>query len=145
MTLLPSAAAVVNRVQKIGPKTIVDAPYGVGIPWHGQALVDGKPWAALSDSILWLPAGTHSIEPGTKGQSTRLVDFNGTLEGVETTGVHKLEITYRSPGHAVAMLDRKSTHVDIDGAPFPVTSIEAPGGYVLLLPRGQHIVTVQTE
>ena len=149
LALLPSAAAVVNRVQTIGNKTVVDAPYGVGIPWRGPALVDGKPWAALSDTVLWLPAGTHSLESGkeagNKPPATRLVDFNGTLEGVETMAANKVEITYRSPGRAIAVLDRKSAKVDVDGAPFPVQSIDAPGGHVLLLPRGQHVVTVLAE
>ncbi len=145
LALLPSAAAVVNRVQTVGAKTVVDAPYGVGIPWRGDALVDGKPWAALSDSVLWLPAGTHSLERGAPPQSTRLVDFNGTLEGVETLSARKLEITYRSPGRAVAVFDRRPLQVQVDHAPVKCESIDAPAGHVLLLPRGQHSVTVQTD
>ena len=145
LALLPSASAVVNRVSMAGAKTIIDAPYGVGIPWHGQALVDGKPWAALSDATLWMPAGTHSVEPGTKTQSTRLIDFNGTLEGTDSQPNHRLEIAYRSSSRAIALLDRRPLHLQTDGAAAELRSIDSPAGHAVLLPRGQHIVTIQTE
>ncbi len=144
MALLPSAAAVVNRFEKIGAKTLIDAPYGVGIPWHGPALVDGKPWAALNDAVLWMPAGTHSVQPGATPAPVRVLDFNGTLEGVESSG-HKTLITYRSSTRAIALLDRNSTRVDVDGAQFCTTAEQTKGGFLLLLPRGQHTVTVTVE
>ncbi len=146
LALLPSAAAVVNREEKIGGKTVIDAPYGVGIPWHGAALVDGRAWPALSDSVLWVPAGVHSVEPhsepANKPQPARLTDFNGTLEDVATLPNHRVEISYNSPSRAVAVLDHNPLRLEIDGA---VSVPFVPLGRSLLLPRGRHIVTVQTE
>jgi hypothetical protein len=141
LQLLPSAAAVVNRVQHIGAKTMIDAPYGVGIPWRGPAAVDGRSWPALSDSTLWLPAGTHSVEKGGKAEAARLLDFNGTLMNAENLPNHRMEITYRSSSRAVALLDHTPLEVEVDGAVSRTNAI----GNALMLPRGQHIVTVRTE
>ena len=140
LPLLPAAAAVVRRVEHVGNKTIVDAPYGVGIPWHGQALVDGKPWPAMNDSVLWMPAGTHSVEVSDKAQGVRLVDLNGVLESVDKESDKALTFTYKSSSRAIAVLDRKITRVSVDG-----TSGDTSGGPALLLPRGEHAVTIQCE
>ena len=141
LALLPSAAAVVNRVERVGQKTVIDAPYGVGIPWHGQALVDGKTWPALSESTLWLPAGTHSVEPGTKSPSAHLLDFNGTLQGAEARSDRRIDISYTSSSRAVALLDRNPLRVEVDGVQVKANV----AGAALLLPRGQHNATIQTE
>src|SRR5204863_270894 len=37
LALLPSAAATVTRIEKLGPKTVVDSVSGVGLPWKGGA------------------------------------------------------------------------------------------------------------
>jgi hypothetical protein len=137
LQLLPSAAAVVKRVQRMGNQTVVDAPYGVGIPWHGPALVDGKPWAALNDATLWLPAGTHSITPGIKAQTVRLLDFNGVLESADEEHDHGLTLTYKSAGRAIALFDSTVKLVSVDG-----TTVETPPDRMFMLPRGEHTVTV---
>ncbi len=61
--LLPSAAVAVNRIERAGAKVTVDASSSVGLPWKGAAMVDGLPWPAADDETVWLPAGTHSVEP----------------------------------------------------------------------------------
>jgi len=143
LPLLPSAAAVVRRVERTGNKTIIDAPYGVGIPWHGLALVDGKPWAARSDSTLWLPAGTHSVESGTKAQVVRLLDFNGILESADEEREHGLTLTYKSGGRAIARFDRQVKLLSVDGEAAEIRTADNPEGQVLMLPRGEHTVTVE--
>ena len=35
LALLPSAAAAVTRVERIGEKLVVESPAGVGVPWKG--------------------------------------------------------------------------------------------------------------
>ncbi len=56
LQLLPSAAAAVSRIERMGPKTVVDSAGGVGIPWTGGAKVDGQFWPVQDDETLWLPA-----------------------------------------------------------------------------------------
>ena len=56
LQLLPSAAATVSRIERMGPKTVVDSAGGVGIPWTGGAKVDGQLWPVQDDETLWLPA-----------------------------------------------------------------------------------------
>jgi hypothetical protein len=44
------------------------------------------------------------------------------------------------------MLDRKPTKLEIDAAPAPLTFLTTDKGtYSVALPRGQHLVTIQTE
>jgi len=145
LLLLPSAAAVVKRVERVGTKTMIDAPYGVGIPWHGGALVDGQPWPALNDSTLWMPAGTHSVEPGKHAQTLRLLDFNGVLESVDSEHDHGLALTYKSPGRAIAILNRKIRHLSVDGNASEMDVAGGADGRALMLPRGEHAVTIQCE
>jgi hypothetical protein len=142
LLLLPAAAAVVTRVERVGNKTMVDAPYGVGIPWHGPALVDGKPWAARNDATLWLPAGTHSLESSEKVQTVRLLDFNGVLESVDEERNRAITITYKSAGRAIALMDRRVTGISMDGSSAEIHAADGAEGHVLLLPRGEHSVTI---
>jgi hypothetical protein len=62
LKLLPSAAATVKRIERMGPKLVVESMTGVGIAWQGGAFVDGEPWPARDDETLWLPAGAHTVE-----------------------------------------------------------------------------------
>ena len=78
--LLPSAAAVVTRMEKMGSKTVVESAGGVGIPWKGPALVDGQAWPAADPETVWLPAGAHSVEAGTSPLKLHLVWLNGDLK-----------------------------------------------------------------
>jgi hypothetical protein len=144
LALLPSAAARVNRVQRIGARTIVDAPYGVGIPWPGPALVDGKPWPARCENIVWLPAGAHTIEPGGKPLSSQLVDFNGILQSAQVQGGNGIEIAYNSAARAIALVDRQPTRIVVDGAGARLDPIENGRFFAVLLPRGQHLVRIQS-
>src|SRR5262249_13386320 len=53
LKLLPSAAAAVTRVERVGPKLVVDSRFGVGVPWKGAAKVDGQPWPVHDGDTLW--------------------------------------------------------------------------------------------
>jgi hypothetical protein len=64
LSLLPAAAAVVSRAETVGPKLMIDSPHGVALRWSGPAMVDDQPWPVRNESLLFLPAGTHSVEPG---------------------------------------------------------------------------------
>ena len=138
LPLLASAAAGVNMMEQAGAKTIVDSPGGVGIPWtSGAALVDGQAWPVRDSTTLWIPAGKHTIEPGGADPSLRIEDFNGSIKTAVWTG-RAVEFTYESSSRVFCRLSKAPTSLDIDGE-----SITAGSGTQLVLPRGQHIVSVR--
>jgi len=147
LPLLPAASAAVTRVERIGPKLVVDSVSGVGVAWHGDALVDGQLWPAADADTVWLPAGPHSIEAaqakaGPPCAGPHLVRLNADLKAARSLGAQSIEFSYRSASRALAVLDRPPKTLQVDGAP------EAPvlaGPTTLLLPRGQHVVTLTTE
>jgi hypothetical protein len=140
--LLPAAGATVTRIEAVGRKTLVDSPNGVGLRWNGPALVDGQAWPAADDETVWLPAGAHSVEPVATRRGPRLVYLNGELRAARTVGASAIEFSYRSTGRAIALLDMNPQKVQIDGGE-PVAVKRGTGS--LLLPRGQHVVSVMTE
>ncbi len=140
--LLPSAAAPAARVQKPGKGTVVASVSGVGIPWKGAANVDGKPWPVADDETVWLPAGVHSVEQAQdKAAAPQVVRFNGDLLSASVVSAGTIEFTYQSSARAIAVLDRAPRSVHVDGKEFPVP----PGSTTILLPHGQHTVTVEVE
>jgi hypothetical protein len=133
LPLLPSAAAAVTRVERIGPKLVVESNAGVGIPWKGPVRVDGLPWPAASKDTLWLPAGAHAIEVGLTAAFPHLVQLNAELKAARTLSPSSIEFSYQSNARAFALFDRDVKSMQIDGVP------AAPNQS---LPRGQHVVTI---
>ena len=140
--LLPAAAATVSRVERIGPKLVVESAHGVGVPWRGAAVVDGQPWPARDGETVWLPAGAHTIEPAQADSGPRLLRLNGELKAARGVDAHSIEFSYQSAARAIAVLDRPPQTVEIDFAP---AAAKSAGPNTLLLPRGQHIVTLTVE
>ncbi len=135
--LLASAASSVERVQQSGSTLVIDSRRGVGVPWKGPATVDGKAWPIASDTVTWLPAGSHVIESTLQSPSMRVLDFNGDLKSAKST-VAGIEFSYQNNARALALLDRVPAHVEIDGEEVKPDM----RGNVLVLPRGQHFVTL---
>lgn len=140
LPLLPSAAATVTRMERMGPKLVVESATAVGIPWKGPAIVDGLLWPAADDQTVWLPAGPHAIEapiqkmpPSPASRSPRLLYLNADLKSAQTLSATRIEFSYQSASRAIAILDRPLKSIQIDGVDAPLT---------LLLPRGQHVVTI---
>jgi hypothetical protein len=119
LALLPAAAAVVDRTEQIGSKLVVASPHGVGIAWRGGALVNGNLWPVGDGSTIWLPAGAHAVQAAPAMPPARILDFNGTLKTARSLAKGGVETT-------------------------PVL-LASTGNYTLYLPRGQHLVTVETE
>jgi len=142
LALLPAAAAVVSRAETIGAKLMIDAPQGVGLRWKGGAMVDGQPWPVQSDSLLFLPAGAHSVEPCDDSTALRVTHFNGVLTSAQPAGGNAIELSYKSSARAIALLNRKPARVEIDGAG---AAPESAGPDAIFLPRGQHLVTIHAE
>lgn len=141
---LASAAATVDRFEREGTRVAVQSPRGAGVPWKGPALVDGRPWPAYDGETVWLPAGSHAIEPGEGEPHARLLDFTGDLVAA-TCLTDGLEFSYRSDAPAFAFLDRRPWAVEVDGEFWEIRGVDSEGRHMIRLPRGQHLVTVKTK
>lgn len=140
--LLPAAASKVTRAEWVGPKLVVESPQAVGVRWSGGALVDGSLWPMQNDSVVWLPAGAHSIQPSGESPHARLLDFNGELKSARAIDGRQIELAYESSSRALAVLDFVPMRVAIDGV---AEQPRLAGARSLILPRGQHLVTIQPE
>ncbi len=139
LPLLPSASAAVSRIERNGAKLSVDSASGVGVPWKGAAMVDGRLWPVADDSTVWLPAGSHTVEPSPLHLSSRLLRLNGDLKSARVLSDERVEFSYQSAAHAIAAFDRAPREVRVDGVS---VSAESAGVNALLLPRGEHLVSV---
>jgi hypothetical protein len=133
LPLLAAAAASVDKAEQTGPKLAIQSRFGVGLPWQGPAMVNGHPWPVRDENALWLPAGAQTVEAAGKDTTTHLVDFNGNLRTARSTPTG-LEFSYQSNARAIAILDFEPKRMEIDGAETAPTQ---------MLPRGQHVVTVE--
>ncbi len=137
LPLLAAAAATVEHVEQAGAKLVIQTRNGAGVVFQGPALVDGKPWPVANDTTVWLPGGTHSVEPASKALGLRVTGFNGKLKSASATSAG-VEFAYSSSARALASVDRVPRRVEIDGAEVPL-KVE---GNVMFLPRGQHLVVL---
>jgi hypothetical protein len=142
LALLSSSSAVVTSYIKEKHGVSVDTPAGVEMLWPADgATVDGKPWPAIAAGLLRLPAGPHVVARAPKREGITLSDLNATLLAAAVEG-KRVAVTYRSESRAIARFDRRPVSVEIDGAPSQAACLEATN-CVLLLPEGQHRITVQ--
>jgi hypothetical protein len=137
----PSAAAAVDKFQQDGRRLIIDSRYAVGIPWQGPAIVNGRVWPVRDQSTLWLPAGPNVIEPAQKDPPVRLFDFNGNLHSA-TPSASGLQFSYESSARAAAVLNTRPRKLEIDGTATDAKILESGANFVILLPRGQHVVQI---
>jgi hypothetical protein len=142
LQLLPAAAAAVSRFERMGPKTVIDSAGGAGIPWKGGAKVDGELWPVQDEETLWLPPGPHAVEPVGPVAGPRLVYLNADLRSARAVNANTLEFTYQSASRAIAILSRAPVKIQIDGVD---QALKLAGPATLLLPRGQHAVTLATD
>ncbi len=141
LSLLPSAAAAVTRVERVGASLAIDTPRGVGLTWQGSAAVDGRAWPLAGGGVAWLPKGSHTLQALPATRAAFLEDFNGEVLTARYAG-SAVEISYQSSARAFATLDRKPSVIEIDGT---VSVAEFTGTRTIRLPRGQHLVTIHTE
>jgi len=104
--------------------------------------VDGQPWPVQDEETLWLPAGPHAIEPVAHAAGPRLARLNGELKAARAVDARTLEFTYQSASRAIAIVSRAPVKLQIDGMD---ESLRLAGPATLLLPRGQHVVTLTTD
>ena len=140
LKLLPSAAAAVTRMESSGPKTVVESAGGVGVPWKGPVMVDGRQWPVADGETVWLPAGAHTLESAPERAAPRLVRLNADLKTARISSPTAIEFSYQSTARAIAILDRAPLRLKIDGAD---ERLKLAGPKTLLLPRGQHSVIIE--
>jgi hypothetical protein len=140
LPLISAAAASVEHVGHPGDKLTVNSKLGVGVSWSGPVLVDSVPWPVSDDRTVWLSPGAHTIQAAPAAPPVRLLDLNAELKSARVTAAG-IEFSYESSARAFARLNRPVRKIEIDGAE---VQWQAQGD-ALLLPRGQHIVTVAVE
>jgi hypothetical protein len=133
----------VDKVVQDGPKLIVESRFGVGLPWQGPAMLNGRPWPVRNDTTLWIPSGRNVIEPGQKEPAWHILDFNGNLRSASAS-TDSLKFSYQSSARALALLNARPGSNEIDGAGTQPALVESGSNFILLLPRGQHVVQVET-
>lgn len=131
-----------TRIERLGPGLIVDSTTGFGLPWKGGASVDSQLWPTADDSALWVPAGSHAIQPAERPPGLRLLQLNGELKAAKALSGKAIEFSYQSAARAIAMFDQPPSQIQIDGLTQPLVFA---GPATVLLPRGQHVIHVLAE
>jgi hypothetical protein len=139
--LLSAAASSVIKAEQEGPRLVIDSRHGAGIPWQGPAAVDGRPWPMRDAKTLWLTPGAHVIEHANRDVPMHLVDFNGDLQSASAVP-EGVEFAYAFPSRAIAVVDVQPARVEVDGSPMQAPVFESGSKWTVLLPRGQHLVTL---
>ncbi len=148
LSLLPAAQAGAPTLEPVADGVAVSSSQAIGVSWSGPVMVDGRPWPFRDQDTVWLPPGSHRVGRSQTSTPFLLLGFNGGLRTAGFDGA-ALEFSYDSSSRAIALLSRAPAKVDIDGAsvlPSVLDGSPLPGetkSFALLLPRGQHLVTVE--
>ncbi|MCC6363576.1 MAG: hypothetical protein IT165_08620 [Bryobacterales bacterium] len=138
------ATTAVRALRLEERKTTVDLAAGGGVKWQGPAKVDGAPWPVVSQGTVWLPAGEHVVEPGDGDPAVQVLDLNAELKSARVEGT-TLELAYESTTRALAILNRTPKKLEVDGREVEPKVWVFDEGWVLVLPPGQHVVTLITD
>lgn len=139
--LVPFALAGLQALKREGERTLVEASAPIGLRWDGPAEVDGRVWPAAGDGWLWLPVGAHTVQATAAGPAFRLVDLNAELKSAWVSQ-NRLNFAYFSNARALAKLTHLPAQVHIDGEIIEPVLWVFDQEWVLVLPRGQHVVSV---
>jgi len=142
--LVGPAATAVKALRREERGTSVDLAASGGLRWRGPAKVDGAPWPVVSQGTVWLPAGEHVVEAGGEDPAIQLLDLNAELKSARVEGT-VLELAYESATRALAILNRIPRRLQVDGREVEPVIWVFGEGWVLVLPPGQHVVTVITD
>jgi hypothetical protein len=145
LKFLPAAAASVRRMENAGDAWTVDSPAGVGVAWPGGAGVDGKPWPLTDGATVWLPAGVHTLSPSATGPDTRILDFNGDVQSAEALASGELQLSYSASSRAIAILEKRPSALELDGAETAPELLASGANWALLLPRGRHSARIRFQ
>ena len=137
--LLGASGAAVRRAWFSGKKLVVETDSDVGVNWRGPVVVDGQPWPLADDSVIWLPAGKHTVERGGRSDGLRVVRFTGSVRSAKAVSSSEVRVSYHGDGRVFAILSRPPQRVEVDGE---AAVLNTAGPSTLILPRGDHIVTI---
>ncbi len=142
LPLLSAAAANVDRLEREGDRMTIGSRYGVGVQWRGPASVNGRTWPVHDADTLWLPPGASRVEPAARDAAFTVADFNGRLQSARALD-NGVELSYQSSARAIAVLSARPRSMELDGLARDAGAVESKGKFVVMLPRGQHLVTFQ--
>jgi hypothetical protein len=143
MPLLAASAAVVRSYNQDARRLTIDSPMDLQVNWTAEgALVDGKQWPARGSGTLRLPPGAHTVERAAKLDAPAITDLNATLRTAVVEPGKRVSFEYASDSRAIARFDRRLSSLEIDGSSVP-SGCDTPGACTVMLPRGNHKVTVR--
>ncbi|MBI3678969.1 MAG: hypothetical protein HY235_00955 [Acidobacteria bacterium] len=142
--LAAAAVAAPRSLRREAGRVAVNADAPIALLWQGNANVNGRLWPALNGSRIWLPPGEMSIEPANQEPPVRLLDLNADLKHAAVTA-GGLDFVYESAARALAILSRRPAKLFLDGEPVEPKLWVFEDGWVLVLPKGQHVVGVIVE
>lgn len=139
-----SAAAAVTGFEQQGAAMTITSRDGVGIPWTPGAAVtvNGQSaWPLREGDTIWLPAGTHTIAPSTAPVSEpKLAGCNARITQL-TANAKTVDFAYESSARAYCKVLIAPKALEVDGEPAKL----AVNDGMLILPRGQHLVTLRYD
>ncbi len=141
LPLLSAAASAVDKVEQNGSKLVIDSRFGAGVLWDGPALVNGKAWPVHDGTTVWIPGGPQVIESASKDVGFRIVDFNGNLKSAASRS-NGVEFSYESSARAIAVVDHQPAHLELDGAQAALHVSSVGSNWMVMLPKGQHLVVL---
>lgn len=142
--LVGAAAAAIRSYTKDAGTMTLDAVQSVGVRWNGPAKVNGAAWPASDAGILWLPSGKHTIEPDGQEPMLKLIELNADLKS-SWSDATTIEFSYESTARAFASLNKPIRKLQIDGVFTEPKLWIFEESWILVLPKGQHLVTVTTQ
>lgn len=144
LPFLAAAALPEVAARREGAGVVVESARPVGIAWSGPARVNGSAWAARDDDTVWLPQGRHVLEPGREDPPLRLQYLSGELRQLQSAG-DRLSFHYRSEARVIANFNQAPDKLWIDDEQTAAPVYQAAQGFYLLLPAGEHLVTVEAS
>ncbi len=142
LPFLAAAALPEVKAQRDGERITVESARPFGIAWSGPVRVNGSAWAARDDETVWLPGGRHVLEPGREDPPLLLRSLSGELHRLYSAG-NRLSFHYRAEARAIAIFNQAPGKLWIDDEQLAAPVYQAASGYYLLLPAGEHLVSVE--
>jgi hypothetical protein len=153
-TMLPQDFAVAAssladaETRVLDDRLAVSAKHRVLLAVPDEAvLVDGHRWPFVHDGEALLPPGNHEVRIAARPLPVASLRVNrltaDPLDGILTaTGV---TFSYQTRTRAIAVLNERPAAVTVDGKPYTGNLLENYGEWSLLLPPGQHEVTLTAQ
>ncbi|MBL8234891.1 MAG: hypothetical protein JNL98_40700, partial [Bryobacterales bacterium] len=141
---LPYATALAQAFERDGDRAAVKSTRPIAVRWKGPAKVNGAAWPVGGEGWVWLPPGEHTVERGDAEPPLRLLEFNGELKSAQVNGAG-IEFSYECASRAFAVLSKPPKRLLIDNQPVEPKLWIFDDSWILVLPKGQHLVSVAAD